>query len=127
MYCLFFKRRTTYEHPVSPRDPILYAEAFQRKGYGRAGRCESGVSEQYLFLKLLRNNPELTLLNPVPYLSQVNTQMTFSTFLFKPSLKSSLCVSETLWQIKDFIIRIQFIPDEHSENIDEIERGYKDC
>ncbi len=56
----FFKRWTTYEHPVSPQDPISYAEALQRKGYCRAWMCESGGSEQLLLLEAIRNNLELT-------------------------------------------------------------------
>jgi hypothetical protein len=56
----FFKRWTTYEHPVKPQDPIPYAEALQLNGYCRAWMCESGGSEQFLLLEAIRNNLELT-------------------------------------------------------------------
>lgn len=56
----FFKRWTTYEHPVKPQDPISYAEALQRKGYCRAWMCESSGGEQFTLLEAIRNNLVLT-------------------------------------------------------------------
>ncbi len=56
----FFKRWGTYEHPVTPIDPISYAEALQRSGYCRAWMCKSDSSEQFLLFEAMRNNLELT-------------------------------------------------------------------
>jgi len=56
----FFKRWGTYEHPVTPLEPLNYEQALLRKGYCRAWMCPSGEKELFVYFEALQNSIEET-------------------------------------------------------------------
>lgn len=56
----FFKSWSTYEHPVSPKEPIEYEQALKRNGFYRAWMCNQNNENMFVFFEGIENKQEIS-------------------------------------------------------------------